>query len=130
MQLANLAIEGNDTCQSTKINRVIFPLRFAMNLSGAYFALFATAPDGCAKTISTAPYPLCPQGEQAHNYLNLVTNLPTGVGHGGDLLSSTVPTLTPSMRASSRPATVQTLRHTIIWCCPIVAVHSNDGASI
>src|SRR5712691_4676865 len=38
---------------------------------------------------------------------------PSEIGLGGDVLSSTIPTLTPCMRASSRPATVQTLRHTM-----------------
>ena len=37
-------------------------------------------------------------------------NLPSGFGPGGDVLSFTIPTLTPSMRAWSRLATVQT-RH-------------------
>ena len=37
-------------------------------------------------------------------------NLPSGFGPGRDVLSFTIPTLTPSMRAWSRLATVQT-RH-------------------
>ena len=37
-------------------------------------------------------------------------NLPSEIGLGGDASSSTIPTLIPSMRAWSRPATVQT-RH-------------------
>jgi hypothetical protein len=31
-------------------------------------------------------------------YLNLIAHLPSEIGLGGDVLSSTIPTLTPSMR--------------------------------
>jgi catechol 2,3-dioxygenase-like lactoylglutathione lyase family enzyme len=44
------------------------------------------------------------------NYLNLTAQPAERNCLGGDVLSSTIPTLTPSMRAWSRPATVQT-RH-------------------
>ena len=45
------------------------------------------------------------------NYLNLIApNLPSEVGLGGDVSSSTIPTLTPCIRVWSRPATVRT-RH-------------------
>ena len=47
------------------------------------------------------------------NYLSISSpNRPSEIGLGGDVLSSTIPMLIPSMRASSLPATVQTLRHT------------------
>ena len=32
------------------------------------------------------------------SYLNLIAHLPSEIGLGGDVLSSTIPTLTPSMR--------------------------------
>ena len=41
------------------------------------------------------------------SFLNLITQLPSEIGLGGDVLSFTIPMLTPSMRAWLQPATVQ-----------------------